>query len=129
MKSILIVDDQAGIRLLLDELFRKEGYETRLAGNGLEAIQAVREEIPGCILLDTKMPGMDGIETLEQLEVLCPEVPVIMMTAYEESELPQGSARRGKVLYFAKPFDIYEIRNTVNGLLLSDERTNPAEQK
>jgi len=129
MKSVLIVDDQAGIRLLLDELFRKEGYATRLAGNGLEAIQAIREEIPGCILLDTKMPGMDGIETLEQLKVLCPEVPVIMMTAYEESELPQRSVQQGKVLYFAKPFDIYEIRDTVNGLVSSSGRSKPAGQK
>ncbi|MFS0575902.1 response regulator [Sporosarcina sp. 179-K 3D1 HS] len=116
MKSLLIVDDQAGIRLLLDELFRKEGYRTRLAGNGIEALQAVQEEIPGCILLDTKMPGMDGIEALQQLKIICPEVPVIMMTAYEESELPEGTDKSGEILYFAKPFDIYEIRDAVNGL-------------
>lgn len=116
MRSILIVDDQAGIRLLLDELFRKEGYRTRLAGNGFEAIQAVEEEIPGCVLLDTKMPGMGGLETLQQLKEICPEIPVIMMTAYEESELKEGLGKSKDVLYFAKPFDIYELRDAVNGL-------------
>ncbi|MBE1555726.1 response regulator [Sporosarcina limicola] len=113
MKSLLIVDDQTGIRLLLDEVFRQEGFKTRLAANGMEALQALEEEVPGCVLLDMKMPGIDGIEVLKRLKSGWPEVPVIMMTAYGEIELIDDALEIGAVKYFTKPFDIYEVRDAV----------------
>lgn len=116
MKSLLIVDDQTGIRLLLDEVFRREGFVTRLAANGVEALQAVEDEIPGCILLDMKMPGIDGIEVLKRIKKNWPEIPVMMMTAYGELELTDDALQIGALKYFTKPFDIYEVRDAVNTL-------------
>ena len=116
MKSLLIVDDQTGIRLLLDEVFRREGFVTRLAANGVEALQAVEDEIPGCILLDMKMPGIDGIEVLKRIKKSWPEIPVMMMTAYGELELTDNALQVGALKYFTKPFDIYEVRDAVNAL-------------
>ena len=116
MKSLLIVDDQTGIRLLLDEVFRREGFVTRLAANGVEALQAVEDEIPGCILLDMKMPGIDGIEVLKRIKKSWPEIPVMMMTAYGELELTDNALQVGALKYFTKPFDIYEVRDAVNTL-------------
>lgn len=116
MKSLLIVDDQTGIRLLLDEVFRREGFVTRLAANGMEALQAVLDEVPGCVLLDMKMPGIDGIEVLKRLKKEWPDLPVIMMTAYGEIELTEDALKIGAVKYFTKPFDIYEVRDAVNAL-------------
>ncbi|WP_342513255.1 response regulator [Sporosarcina sp. FSL K6-1522] len=116
MKKLLIVDDQTGIRLLLDEVFRREGFVTQLAANGMEALQAVKETVPGCVLLDMKMPGIDGIEVLKQLKKGWPEVPVIMMTAYGEIELTDDALKIGAEQYFTKPFDIYEVRDAVNAM-------------
>ena len=116
MKSLLIVDDQKGIRLLLDEVFRREGFKTTLAANGLEALQAVEQEVPGCVLLDMKMPGIDGLEVLKRLKIGWPEIPVIMMTAYGEIELTEDALKTGAVKYFTKPFDIYEVRDAVNAM-------------
>ena len=116
MKRILIVDDQPGIRLLLVELFQRENFETVVASNGLEALQCVESQLLDCVLLDMKMPGMDGIEVLKKLKSDYPELPVIIMTAYDESELTNEAIEIGAVRYFAKPFDIFEVRDAVNAL-------------
>jgi two-component system response regulator (stage 0 sporulation protein F) len=116
LKSLLIVDDQTGIRLLLDEVFRREGFVTRLAANGMEALRAVEDEVPGCILLDMKMPGIDGVEVLKRIKKGWPEIPVMMMTAYGELEMTDDALQIGAIKYFTKPFDIYEVRDAVNAL-------------
>ncbi len=119
MKTILIVDDQLGIRLLLKELFQKEKYLTKIAANGREALQLTQEEQPDCVLLDMKMPGLDGIEVLKKLKVNWPKIPVIMMTAYEELQLTERALQLGAEKYFTKPFDIFEVRDAVKGLFES----------
>lgn len=113
MKTLLIVDDQTGIRLLLNEVFTKEGFTTRLAANGAEAIQSVAEVQPDCVLLDMKMPGIDGVEVLKRIKKDWPEIPVIMMTAYGEIDLTKDAMEHGAIRYFTKPFNIYEVRDAV----------------
>ncbi|WP_285846872.1 MULTISPECIES: response regulator [Bacillales] len=117
MKSLLIVDDQAGIRLLLNEVFTKEGFEARLAANGAEALQLITEKEPDCVLLDMKMPGIDGVEVLKRLKKDWPQIPVIMMTAYGEVELTEEAIKNGAEKYFTKPFNIYEVRDAVKEIL------------
>ena len=73
MKKILIVDDQQGIRLLLNEIFKNEGYETFLASNGIEAVQYVDNNVIDCALLDMKIPGMNGLEILKHIKSLFKE--------------------------------------------------------
>ncbi|QTD40740.1 response regulator [Sporosarcina sp. Te-1] len=120
MRSLLIVDDQTGIRLLLEEVFKREGFNTRLAANGTEALQSVEENKPDCVLLDMKMPGMDGIEVLKRIKKGWPDVPVIMMTAYGEIELTENAIDIGAAQYFTKPFNIYEVRDAVIGMFEQD---------
>ncbi|WP_343035053.1 response regulator [Sporosarcina jiandibaonis] len=122
MRSILIVDDQPGIRLLLEELFRKENYSVRLAKNGVDAFKNIEAEQPDCVLLDMKMAGIDGTEVLKKIKIDWPAVPVIMMTAYGELEKIEEVLALGAEKYFTKPFDIYEVRDTVNALI---ERKQP----
>lgn len=117
MKKILIVDDQAGILLLLNEIFKKEGYETYLAANGLEAIRLVENIVMDCMLLDMRIPGANGIQILEHLQTLGQKMPIIMMTAYGEQDVIEQAKKLGATHYFTKPFDIIELRNTVNNLL------------
>lgn len=116
-KSILIVDDQPGIRLLLEELLQRENYIMSTAKNGMEALQQVGFGEPDCVLLDMKMPGMNGIEVLKEMKKLYPKMPVIMMTAYDEIEYTNEALQIGASHFFIKPFDIREVRDIVNALL------------
>lgn len=117
MTNILIVDDQHGIRLLLNEVFKKEGYETYLASNGMEALDIFKNEKIDCILLDMKIPGMNGIEILRELRTLSDEINVVMMTAYGEQTLIDEAFALGATKYFTKPFNIFEVRDAVNEIL------------
>lgn len=110
----MIVDDQHGIRLLLGEVFKREGYKTFLASNGLEALDIAKREELDCVLLDMKIPGMDGLEILKNIKAKWPDLPVMMMTAYGELDLIQEALALGAAKYFTKPFNIYEIRDAVN---------------
>jgi two-component system response regulator (stage 0 sporulation protein F) len=115
--KILIVDDQFGIRILLTEIFKKEGYSTFHAANGLQAIDLVQNEKPDLILLDMKIPGMDGVEILRRVRQINTDVKVIIMTAYGELDMIQEAKNLGALTYFSKPFDIDEIRSSVNEYL------------
>ncbi|AKO94800.1 response regulator [Priestia filamentosa] len=112
-ERILIVDDQYGIRILLTEVLQKEGYKTLQASNGFEAIDIAKERTPDLVLLDMKIPGMDGIEILKRLKELDATVKVIIMTAYGELDMIQEAKDLGALTHFAKPFDIDEIRQAV----------------
>ena len=116
MRKILVIDDQLGIRLLLDELFKKEGYKVQLASNGSEGLQYFEQFAPDCILLDMKMPGIDGITVLKKLNEKKSKTPVFLMTAYEEFEQTKEALQLGALKYFAKPFDIFKVRDEVNAL-------------
>jgi two-component system, response regulator, stage 0 sporulation protein F len=111
--KILIVDDQFGIRILLNEVLQKEGYNTFQAANGVQALEIVQENSPDLVLLDMKIPGMDGIEILKRMKVLDPDIRVIIMTAYGELDMIQEAKDLGALTHFAKPFDIDDIRSAV----------------
>lgn len=117
MKKVLIVDDQPGIRMLLEEVFSKEGFETLSAGTGDEALAIFKERRPDLVLLDMKIPGMDGIEILKRMKRDCEKVQVVMMTAYGELDLIEEAKTWGAVRHFTKPFDVFELRDTVKNLL------------
>lgn len=117
MKRILIVDDQQGIRLLLKEVFEREGYETLIAGSGNEALAITEHVCPHIVLMDMKMPGMDGIELLKRLKNRNKACKVIMMTAYGEMGVVEESMSWGVMRYFTKPFDVFELSDAVRELL------------
>lgn len=119
LKNLLIVDDQTGIRLLLDEIFQSEGYQTKLVANGLKALQEIEQNPPDCVLLDMNMPGMSGLEVLREIKKGWPEVPVLMMTAYTNAELRAEIIESGAMVFFEKPFNISELINTVNEIFIS----------
>ncbi|WP_274310434.1 response regulator [Solibacillus daqui] len=122
LKEILIVDDQSGIRLLLNEVFKKEGYNTHLAANGLDALKIAETVTLNCVLLDMKIPGMDGLEILARLKRMQPNLPVIMMTAYIEQHMIDSATELGVTKYFAKPFNIFEMRDEVGKILAIPEK-------
>lgn len=111
--NILIVDDQFGIRILLNEVLQKEGYKTFQAANEVQALDIVTKHAPDLVLLDMKIPGMDGIEILKRMKVIDPDIRVIIMTAYGELDMIQEAKDLGAITHFAKPFDIDDIRTAV----------------
>lgn len=111
-----MVDDQAGVRRLLYEVL-KDDCEVYLASSGEEAVQQAREKSPAVVLMDVRMPGMNGIETLRQLRELSYSGPVVLMTAYGESELVSQADLLGATCSIAKPFDVFEVRDVVRDLL------------
>lgn len=117
--KILIVDDQYGIRILLNEVFQREGYTTYQATNGMQALEIVRKHRPDLVLLDMKIPGMDGIEILKRLKEIDPDIKVIIMTAYGELDMIQETKELGAIMHFAKPFDIDDLRTAVKKHLVS----------
>ncbi len=116
-EKILIVDDQFGIRILLTEVLQKEGYQTFQAANGYQAIEIAQKNAPDLVLLDMKIPGMDGIEILKRLKQHDQSIKVIIMTAYGELDMIQEAKDLGALTHFAKPFDIDEIRQAVRQYL------------
>lgn len=116
-KKVLVVDDQNGIRILLMEVFSSEGYKTFQAANGKMALEIVRIESPDLVLLDMKIPGMDGLEILKHIKEASADIKVIMMTAYGELDMIKKATELGALMHFTKPFDIDELRVAVNKYL------------
>lgn len=112
-QKLLIVDDQAGIRLLLQEVFGYEGLEIMQASNGKDALDLVLSNRPDLVLLDMKIPGMDGLEILSHIKEIDETIIVIMMTAYGELDVIKKSTDLGAATHYTKPFDIMELRDDV----------------
>ncbi|WP_054705756.1 response regulator [Bacillus sp. JCM 19041] len=111
--KVLIVDDQFGIRVLLTEVLQKDGYEMFQAASGKEALLIQETENISIVLLDMKIPGMDGVEILKRLKEKQPEIKVIMMTAYGELNMVNEALENGALSYMAKPFDIEDVRQVI----------------
>lgn len=122
-RKLLIVDDQNGIRVLLVEVFSSEGYETFQASNGKTALEIVDEQVPDLVLLDMKIPGMDGLEILKRIKQKHENIKVIMMTAYGELDMINEAKETGALMHFTKPFDIDELRQVVNDQLRNDKQS------
>ncbi len=114
---VLIVDDEQVIRFVLHEALAKEGYEIEEASDGEEAVLKVRNNSFDLIILDIKMPKMDGIEALKAIHKLNPRIPVVMITAYGTTKIALSAMREGAFDYFTKPFDVAEIRIIVKRAL------------
>lgn len=115
--SILVVDDQLGVRRLLYEAFQDEEYIVKLAQNGPDAIAQINAFQPDLVLMDMKMPGMSGLEVLRHLKNEDKDLKVILMTAYGELEIIAEAMALGVTEYVTKPFDINEVRALVKKVL------------
>lgn len=115
MKKILVADDEMSIRLLYSEELKEEGYEVYLASNGKEALEIVETVPLDLVILDIKMPEMDGIEALRQIKERRPDLPVLLSTAY--GEYKQDFATWASDEYLVKSSDLEDLRATVKRYL------------
>ena len=117
MGKILVVDDQVGIRVLIQEVLKNEGHEIKTASTGLEAVKLINAEHFDTLLLDMQLPGMTGVEILEETKQSLQNTKIMMMTAYGEQSLVERAKALGVLHFFTKPFNIIELRTTVNNLM------------
>jgi DNA-binding response OmpR family regulator len=116
-KSILIVDDEKNIRLTLSQALKALKVETDTAANGEEALAKLKEKEFCLILLDLKMPGMDGMEVLRRVREIRPDIRVIILTAYGTIESAVEAMRLGATDFIQKPFSAEEIRELVSRVM------------
>jgi DNA-binding NtrC family response regulator len=116
--SILIIDDEADVLSSLDDLMRSEGYQTATASTAAEGLSKLDKEPFDLVLLDISLPDSNGIEVLRTIKRDSPELPVIMITAYDSSQVAFKASREGAESYVTKPWDndklLLEIRNLLD---------------
>lgn len=110
---LLIVDDEEHVRTSLACWFREEGFEVFTAASGREALQVLTREGAEILLVDIKMPGMDGLELQRKVRELAPDATVIMMTAYAAVDTAVQAMKEGAYDYIVKPFDPEDLSRLV----------------
>jgi DNA-binding response OmpR family regulator len=113
MPRVLVVDDEPDARELLSEFLTAKGYAVLTASNGEDALRKLKEERPHLILLDIRMPKMDGLETLRRVREIDHEVGVIMVTAVNEEETGRQALKMGAFDYITKPMDFQYLERSL----------------
>ena len=111
MKKILLVDDEEGIQMLYREELKDEGYEVISAYTGEEGLEKFKDEEPDLVILDIQMPGMNGIETLRQMKMINPNLPVILSSAYNEYKQDLGAWASDE--YVVKSSDVNDLKDAI----------------
>ena len=124
---MLIVDDEASVRDVLCDYFVARGYAVIAAADGHEALAAFARERPDVVLLDVRMPGLDGLTVLKRLREADPEVAVIMVTANEDLAVARETLSVGAFDYVAKPFDFDHLSRTVVTAIVHSAKIPPGE--
>ena len=105
MENILIVDDEKNYPTIIGEILAEDGYTSLTASSGMEALDILNNESIDLVLTDVKMPGMSGIQLLEKIKEINPDIPVIIMTAYGSVEKAVEAMHKGAYTFILKPFE------------------------
>ena len=116
-ERILIVDDELNVRHLLSEVVRKAGYEPHQAENGLEGVEKCRLLKPEVVLMDLRMPVMEGMEAFAIIHEEMPEVQVVLLTAFGNVGIAMEAMKRGAFDYLVKPANVAEVRTVLERAL------------
>ncbi|MBC8420063.1 MAG: response regulator [Desulfobacterales bacterium] len=112
--KVLMVDDEEQFRATTSKILTRRGYETTVAGSGEEAIDVLKKSPQDVVILDIKMPGMDGHEALSRIKKIDPNVRVIMLTGHGGAESAKASLKHGAFDYLNKPCDIELLSLKIN---------------
>ncbi|MFZ2447164.1 MAG: sigma-54 dependent transcriptional regulator [Syntrophobacteraceae bacterium] len=114
---VLVVDDEPMVGISLTNWLKEENYRVKAVCDGPSALVAVREEPWDIVLLDYKMPGMDGLEVLRRIKEMAPQVVVLMMTAYASIANSVQAMKEGAFDYIVKPLDVEELSLMLNKIV------------
>lgn len=107
--NVLLVDDEVEFASALAERLQLRNYNVKTAHNALEALAVIHSQVPDVIILDLKIPGMDGIETLKTIKKIDPSIEVIMLTGHGDVQSVAEGMKSGVFEYIMKPVDIGEL--------------------
>lgn len=116
-RRILIVEDDRHIVALVRYILEREGFEVRVARDGVEGLEMAQEFLPHLVVLDLNMPRMDGVEMCRRLKGEQPDVLVIFLTVHAERTAIARGYRAGADDYVVKPFELQDLLRRVKGLL------------
>jgi two-component system nitrogen regulation response regulator GlnG len=134
MNKVWIIDDDRSIRWVLEKALEQENIESQSFENGDKVLSALNREVPDAIISDVRMPGIDGLELLQQIHAVHPDIPVIIMTAHSDLDSAVNSYQKGAFEYLPKPFDVDEAVNLIKRAInhkhenTSNKAKEPAEQ-
>jgi len=117
MAKVLVIDDEQGIRSLLDMLLSRKGYGVVLADGGRKGLELFRRERPDVIVLDLNMPEMDGVAVLQQVRSLNPDQPVIILTGAGTPEKEQRVHALGVSEFVEKEFSMHRLGDALKRVL------------
>ena len=120
-KKILVVDDEPVICKMLVKFLTKKGYQASSALSGEEGLKKIKEDKPAIVLLDIRMPKMDGIEVLRQIKKIDQKIGVVMITAVKEDEVGLECMKLGAYDYITKPIGLDYLQNVLTVKLLNCE--------
>ncbi len=124
-KTVLVVDDEPDIRLILQARLEAAGYRVETAGNGLEALNRIRTQPPDLVILDLMLPGMDGFAVCAMLkrDQRFSHIPIVILSARSQVQDKKTGASLGADAYITKPFQPQELLSTIEQLI---EQRTPA---
>ena len=109
MSTIIIIDDDDQLRKSFEKLLIEEGYSVESAASGEAGLKLVQKKVPDMVILDVRLPGMNGLETFQHIHEIEPKLPVIIMTAFGTTETAIEATKMGAFDYILKPFDIPDM--------------------
>ena len=118
-----IVDDDDSLRRAVDSLCRSVGLQTRTYGSAREFLDAKREDIAGCLVLDVRLPGVSGLDFQSQLSALGIHLPVILVTGHGDIPMSVRAMKAGAVDFLAKPFRDQDLLDAVSTAIERDRKS------
>lgn len=118
--KVLVVDDDRRMVKTICDILKAKGHEPYPAFTGEEGVEAVRETNPDCVLMDLKMPGIDGIQAMRMMKGLSPKLPVVLMSAYSTHEQTEEAKREGAYTILTKPINIQQLLSFLSLLRKED---------
>ena len=112
-KQILIVDDEPGMRMTLADIINITGFTAATVENGSQALEKVKKQVFDVILMDFKMPGLNGVETFMEIRKLLPDVKVIFITAYYNEQSIKEAMDEGAIVIYQKPLNIPQLLDCI----------------
>ncbi len=116
-RKILVVEDEAVVRESVKDWLVEDGYDVECVESGEEALEKIKEGEFGVIVLDLRLPGIDGLQVFEHAKELKAETKGIIITAYPSKETQEKARRLGLLDYLAKPFKVDDLEKTIRGAL------------
>ena len=110
---VLLVDDEVEFTVSMKKVLSRRGFDVKVAADGLTALPLIVGERFDDVVLDVKMPGMEGTEVLKEIKRFAPDINVIILTGHYSSSEEEDALRRGAYAYLLKPYPILELVDVI----------------